>query len=82
MIEGVGATFGNGVSAQQAIEYAGRRYFEKFGRRPTHVALPTTLDPNDLELWTLTQVEARGTANVIIVGRLQSDGQRQSVLFP
>lgn len=73
MIEGVAYSYGNGVSAQAALELVGRRYFEKFGRRPTRVALPVTLDPNDLELWTLIPVAPRGTADVVIVGHLQTD---------
>lgn len=76
MTEGVAYSYGNGVSAQAALELAGRRYFEKFGRRPTHVALSVTLDPDDLELWTLVQVEPRGTANVVIVGHLQDGGDQ------
>lgn len=70
MVEGVGHSFGNGVSAQQATVAAGASYKRKFGEMPTHVALPVTLDPGDLELWTLIQVEPRGTASVVIVGHL------------
>jgi hypothetical protein len=77
MIEGIGVTFGNGVSAQQAIEHAGRRYFELFDQRPTHVALPVTLDPKSLELWTLTQVAPYGSTNVVIVGHIQDGDQRR-----
>lgn len=53
---------------QAAIELGGKEFKKRYGKPPTHVALPPSVDPATLELWTLQLCNtpaSKGTVQVL-----------------
>lgn len=80
-IEGIGIAVNGDLQA--AIDLGGRRYLEKFGQSPTHVALPPGTDPATVNLFGVLNLARPAGARVVIVGRAIGDtnGARQMELF-
>lgn len=73
-IEGIGKTAWDGdippgaAALQKALDAAGDAYRKRFGRPPTHVALPPGADVSALKLYTLSLAHP-SQPGVVIVGR-------------
>lgn len=64
----------NAIDLQSAIDYAGATYRKRFGKPPSHIALPSdnTIAHEALKLWTLNLAHPTGP-HVVIVGRPAGD---------
>jgi len=50
---------------QAAIELGGAAYQERHGKPPVRVALPSCVEPDTLELWTLEVADHRASAGTV-----------------
>jgi hypothetical protein len=66
LLEGVIAY--NVTDFQGAIDTAGRAFWKRYGKPPTHVALPRGIDPASLKLWMLRLVDRPAPPGTVIVG--------------
>ena len=53
---------------QAAVEYGGNEYQNRYGVPPTMVALPSSVDPATLDLWTLELSAQPAPAGCVMVG--------------
>jgi hypothetical protein len=67
LLEGVIAY--NVTDFQGAIDAAGRAFWKRYGKPPTHVALPRGVDPASLKLWMLRLGDRPAPPGTVIVGR-------------
>jgi len=58
----------NVTDYQAAINLAGRAFWQRHGRAPTHVALPADAPTADLKLWTLRLDDRPAPPGCIVVG--------------
>lgn len=72
LLEGVIAY--NVTDFQRAIDAAGRAFWKRYGKPPTHVALPRGIDPASLQLWMLRLVDRPAPPGTLIVGREAGNG--------
>ncbi len=66
LLEGVIAY--NVTDFQGAIDAAGRAFWKRYGKPPTHVALPRGIDPASLKLWKLRLANRPAPPGTVIVG--------------
>lgn len=66
LMEGIVAY--NVTDFQAAVDSAGRTFYKRYGKPPTRVALPRSVDPGSLRLWTLRVVDRPAPAGTVIVG--------------
>jgi hypothetical protein len=71
LLEGVIAY--NVTDFQGAIDAAGRAFWKRYGKPPTHVALPRGVDPASLKLWRLRLADRPAPPGTVIVGREASN---------
>jgi hypothetical protein len=57
----------NVTDFQEAIDAAGRAFWKRYARTPTHVALPRGVDPGSLKLWTLRLADRPAPSGTVIV---------------
>ena len=58
----------NVTDFQAAINLAGRAFWQRYGRAPTHVALPREAPQAGLKLWTLRVDDRPAPSGCVIVG--------------
>ncbi len=69
LLEGIIAYNVTEADFQGAIDAAGRAFWKRYGKPPTHVALPRDVDPASLKLWMLRLADRPAPPGTVIVGR-------------
>jgi hypothetical protein len=80
-IEGI-AKHAWGGDYQVALDEAGTAYHKRFGRRPTHVALPPGADPATVNVYTLDLGHHAGPGMVIVGRAIGNNGQTRKPASP
>lgn len=53
------------IDYQEAIEFGGQAYRERHGEPPVRVALPSCVNPDDLQLWSLEIAGHKASAGTV-----------------